>query len=71
MAMGKAHAQALTLGTAAMAAGHVGGGPGLVNEHKPFGIEIELVFEPGAALAQDVGPVLLNRVASLFLRVIP
>jgi len=54
-----------------MTAGHVGGRPGLVDEREPFGIEIELAVEPGTALAQDVGPVLLNRVASLFLRVIP
>lgn len=33
------------LGAAAMAAGHVGGGPGLVDEDDPLGIEIERVVE--------------------------
>ena len=54
-----------------MAARHLGRGSRLVDEHQSFGIEIELAVEPGAALAQDIGPVLLDRVASLFLRVIP
>jgi hypothetical protein len=54
-----------------MAAGHVCRGPGFVNEHEPFGIEVELAIEPVVPLAQDVGPVLLDRMASLFLRVMP
>lgn len=53
-----------------MAAGHVGGGPRLVDEDQALRIEIELVIEPVLALPQDVGPVLLDRVPGLFLRVI-
>jgi hypothetical protein len=54
-----------------MAAGHVGGGPGLVDEHEAFGFQIDLAVEPCVALPQDVGAVLLDRVPGLFLRVIP
>jgi hypothetical protein len=52
-----------------MAACHVGAGPGLVDEHQAVGIEVELTLEPGPALAQDVGPLLLGGVRGLFLRV--
>lgn len=45
------------------------GGRGLVDEHEALGIEIELAVEPGLALLQDVGPLLLGRVRGLFLRV--
>ena len=51
--------------------GHVGRGPGLVDEDEPFGIEVELSFEPGFPSLQDVGPVLLGRVGTLFLNVRP
>jgi hypothetical protein len=54
-----------------MAAGHVGGGPGLVDEDETLGLQIELAIEPGLALLQDVGTVLLDGMASLFLRVMP
>ena len=54
-----------------MAAGHVGRGPGLVDEHEPLGFQIELAVEPIMPLLQDVGPVLLDRMARLFLRVMP
>ena len=63
--------QALALRTAAMAAIHVGGRPGLVDEHEPLGIEIGLCLEPVPALPQDVRAVLLDRVAGLFFRVMP
>jgi hypothetical protein len=49
-----------------MAAGHVGGGPGLVDEDETFGFQIDLAFEPYPALLQDVGAVLLDCMASLF-----
>ena len=51
--------------------GHIGRGPGLVDEDEPFGIEVELSFEPGLPSLQDVGPVLLGRVGTLFLNVRP
>ena len=54
-----------------MAARHVGGGPGLVDEDEPLRVEIGLGVEPGAPLAQNVRTVLLDRVAGLFFRVIP
>lgn len=50
------------------AAGHVGGGPGLVDQHQAVGIEIELAVEPALPLPQDVGPFQLDRVPGLFPR---
>ena len=60
----------LTLGAVAMAARHVGRGPGLVDEDEALGFEVDLLLEPASPAAQDVGPVLFDRVAGLFLRVI-
>ena len=54
-----------------MAAGHVGGGPGLVDEDEALRVQIELAIEPVLALLQDVGAVLLDGRPGLFLRVIP
>jgi len=54
-----------------MTAGHVGGGPGLVDEDEAFWFEIDLGVEPLLALPQDVGTIPLDRVPGLFLRVIP
>ena len=54
-----------------MTTGHVRGGPGLVDEDEAFRFEIDLAVEPVLTLPQDVGTVLLDRVAGLFLRVIP
>ncbi|GEO01975.1 hypothetical protein FHS92_003593 [Sphingobium subterraneum] len=71
MTMRVAHPQPLTLGATAVAAGHVGGGPGLVDENEAFGFEVDLSVEPALALPQDVGTILLDRVPGLFLRVIP
>ena len=64
------HPQAFALWATAMAAGHVGGGPGLVNKDQAFRLQIELAVEPCVTLPQDVGTVLLDRVPGLFLRVI-
>ena len=41
MTMREAHPQSLTLGAAAVASGHVGGGPCLVDEHEALWREIE------------------------------
>ena len=71
MAVREPHPQALSLGAAAMAAGHVGGGPGLVDEYEALGFQIELAIEPVPSLLQDVRAVLLDGMASLFLRVMP
>jgi hypothetical protein len=54
-----------------MAAGHVGGGPRLIDEDEALRIEVDLAVEPFPALLQDVGAVLLDGMASLFLRVMP
>lgn len=71
VAVREAHPQPVAPGTAAVAAGHVGRSPGFVDEHEPLGIEVQLAIEPVVPLAQDVGAVLLDRMAGLFLRVIP
>jgi len=71
MAMREAHPQPLTLLAAAMAAGHVGGRPCFVDEDKALRVEIDLTLEPFPPLFQDIGPVLLDCMASLFLRVMP
>ena len=71
MAVRVAHPQPLAPAATAVAAGHVGRRPGLVDEHEPRRIKVELAVEPCLALIQDVGAVLLNRVPGLFLRVIP
>ena len=55
--------------TAAITAGHIGGGPGLVDEDQALGVEIELPFEPGLTPLRDVGTILLGSVRGLFLRV--
>ena len=69
MAVRDADPQPLAPRAASVAARHVGRGPGLVDEHQALGIEVELTLEPGLALAQDVGAVLLAGVGGLFLRV--
>src|SRR5271165_3202755 len=60
MAMGNGGAQPSTAPTASAVARHVGGGPGLVDEHQLRRIEVELPHEPSLALRQNVR-------ASLFL----
>lgn len=54
-----------------MAAGHVGGGPCLIDKDETLGIEVELIAEPVAALPQDVRAILFDGVAGLFFRVMP
>ena len=71
MAVRDGGAQALSPRGATARAGHVGGGPGLVNEHQMGRVKIELFLEPGLATRQDVRPVLLGRVGALFFTVIP
>ena len=71
MAMRITHPQPLATSAAAMTAGHVGRRPCLVDEDEPRRVEVELAIEPVLARTQDVGAILLDRVAGLFLRVIP
>ena len=70
MAMRHADPQALAAERSAVAPGHVGGGPCLVDEDQPLRVEIELILEPLLTSLQDVGAILFGRVRGLFLRVI-
>lgn len=65
-----AHTQAFPPRCPAKAAGHVGRGPGLVEEDQALGVELQLVLEPALALLQDVRAGLLAGMRRLFLRVI-
>lgn len=65
------HSQSLAFGAAAMATGHVGGGPSFIDEDQASWFEINLPLEPITPLLQDVGTVLLDCMASLFLRAMP
>jgi hypothetical protein len=52
--------QALTTRRPAMRPGHIGLGPGLVDEHQALKIDATLITLPTLALARDVGPLLLG-----------
>jgi hypothetical protein len=54
-----------------VAPGHVGLGPGLVDEDQAFGVKSALVFLPSLAPAGDVEAVLFAGVQALFLNVMP
>src|SRR5690606_15391535 len=69
VAVRDADPEPLAAPAAPVAPGHVRRGPCLVDEDQALGIEIDLALEPGLALLQDVGPVLLGGVRGLFLRV--
>ena len=66
MAMRDRGAAAFATLRAAPQAGHLGRGPGLIDEHQPAGIEIGLALEPGPATRRDVGSVLLGGVSGFF-----
>lgn len=61
--MWETHAQPFTPPTPAMDAPHVGRGPSFINEDQVFGVQDELAMKPILPFFQDVGPVLLYRVA--------
>ena len=69
MAVRKAHSQALSFPRASVRARHVRRSPGFVDEDELGRIKVQLIIEPALALLQEIGAVLLYRVASLFLRV--
>ena len=71
MTMGHSDPEPLAPRASAMTARHVGGGPGLVDEHEALWREIELPLEPVPAASQDVGAVLFRGMGCLFLRVMP
>src|SRR5215213_11913690 len=70
MTVGHAGSQALATQRPSVAPSHVGGGPGLIDEHKPRRVKVELALEPGLAPLADVGPILLGGMRRLFLHVI-
>lgn len=51
---------------AAVAARYVRRGPGLVDEHQAFRIQVRLALEPGLPLAQDVKTLLLRGMPRFF-----
>ena len=53
-------------GAAAMAAGHVGLGPGLVDEDQPPRIEPILIASPSRAAARHIRPILFGGVQRFF-----
>ena len=69
VAVGDADAQSFAAAATAVRSGHVGRGPGLIDEDETLGIEIELLLEPGLAALQDVRPIPFAGVRGLFLRV--
>jgi len=69
VAMRNADPQPFTTPTSAVAARHVGRGPGFVDEDQALGIEVELSLEPAFAPLGDIGTILLRGVGRLFLRV--
>ena len=58
--------QALATGRAAMGAGHVRLGPGLVDEHQPRRVDAPLMVAPSLALARNIGSMLLGGAQALF-----
>ena len=52
--------QPLAARAAAVAAGHIGLGPRLINEHEPVGIKPALRALPTGATPRDIGPLLLG-----------
>lgn len=58
--------QALPARGAAVRSGHVGLGPGLVDEDQTFGIDASLIAPPPGALTRDVGSFLLGGAQSFF-----
>jgi len=71
MAMGHSDSEPLSPSASAMAARHVGGSPGLIDEHEALRLEIELPLKPVPTASQDVGTVLFRGMGGLFLRVMP
>jgi hypothetical protein len=63
--------EALSLRRPAAKPGHVGLGPGLVDEDQTPGIDQPLIGAPARAMAADVRAILLARDEGLFLNVTP
>jgi len=66
MAVGNRRPAALAALGSAPQAGHLGRGPGFVDEDELLGIELGLGLEPGLATGDDVRPLLLGGVRGFF-----
>jgi hypothetical protein len=66
MSMRNGGPHSLTPRRAAVGPGHVGFGPGLVDENRAVGIQIGLALKPRPASFQDVRAVLFRGVGRLF-----
>jgi hypothetical protein len=58
--------QALATRGTAVGAGHVGLGPGFVDEDQAGGFDARLMAAPACAAARDFGPMLLGGVQAFF-----
>src|SRR3954452_11761892 len=66
VAVGDGGTQAEASGGATADPGHLGRGPGLIDEHQAFWLEVELPLEPVSTAAQDIRSVLLGSPRCLF-----
>jgi hypothetical protein len=64
--LGHSRPQPLAAWRPAVATSHLGRGSGLIDEHEPIGVKIQLAVEPGLTAVQDVGAALLVCVRRLF-----
>jgi len=71
VAMREAHPQPLAFRATTVATGHIGRSPGFGDEDQALRFKIELTLEPVMTLLQDIGSILLYRMACLFLRLSP
>ena len=66
VAMGHRRPTALTARRPAIAPGHLGRGPGLVDEDELLGVETGLGVDPELAAGNDIRPLLLGGVRGFF-----
>jgi hypothetical protein len=66
MAVGNRGTTPLAALRAATQTGHLGRGPGLIDEYQLGGVEIGLALEPGLAPPRDVRAILLGGVRGFF-----
>jgi len=66
MAVGNYRPAALAALGSAPQAGHLGRGPGLVDEDELLGIKLALSVEPGLAAGDNIRPLLLGGVRGFF-----
>ncbi len=71
VAVGHAHDETLPAWAPTIAARHLGGGAGLVDEDQALRAQFALLLAPSLACCGDVGALLLSGVRCLFLRVSP